>query len=319
MRIKILIAVVLAVVAVSAAQGERPGETGQARVPHCLVALIEDVEVPASEAGQLVTVEAREGLQVEAGALLARIDDEQPKHLQKIAQAEQKAAKEQSTNDVKVRYSKALSAKAGTDYKDTVTLNKRAPGTISGSEERRKQLELRAAELQIEQAELEQRVARLTAESKGAELAAADTAIARRQIRAPISGMVVEMNKKIGEWVQPGETVLRLVRLDRLRVEGFLNASEHSPHEIMNRPVVVEVPLAHGRVEQFRGKVTFVSPLVEADGEFRVWAEVINRSEDGQWLLLPGLSADMTIDPSQGAAPPRAAQRQPTPAARASR
>ncbi|MGE0610128.1 MAG: hypothetical protein AB7O62_23755, partial [Pirellulales bacterium] len=109
--------------------------------------------------------------------------------------------------------------------------------------------------------------------------------------------------------------VLRIVRLDRLRVEGFLNASEHNPHEVMNRPVLVEVPLAHGRVEQFRGKVVFVSPLVEADGEFRVWAEVVNRTEGDQWLLLPGLNAAMSIELGRTLPPAREAQR-PVPTGR---
>lgn len=296
MRMQLLAVAILAITLGAVAGEPSRTQTGQAHLGRCLVSLIEDVEVPASEAGQLVSFEAREGLEVEAGSLLARVDDEQPQHLRRIAQAEQKAAREQANNDVKIRYSKALAAKAGTEYQDTVTLNKRAPGAISGTEERRKLLELRAAELQIEQAEMDQRVAALTSESKGAELAAADTAIARRQIKAPIGGMIVEVKRKLGEWVQPGEAVVRLVRLDRLRVEGFLNASEFNPHEVMNRPVLVEVQLARDRVEQFRGKVTFVNPLVEADGEFRVWAEVVNRTEEGQWLLLPGLNADMTIE-----------------------
>ncbi|MGE3405666.1 MAG: efflux RND transporter periplasmic adaptor subunit [Pirellulales bacterium] len=315
MRIRLLLTAALLMANMGAAPGQRSATPGQARLERCLVSLIEDVEVPASEAGQLVAVEAREGLQVEAGALLARINDDQPQHMRKIALAEQKAAEEQASNDVKVRYSKALTAKSGTDYRDTTILNRRSPGTISASEERRKLLELRAAELQVEQAELDQRVAKFTAESKSSELAAADTAIARRQILAPISGMVVETHKKLGEWVQPGETVLRIVRLDRLRVEGFLNASEHNPHEVMNRPVLVEVPLAHGRVEQFRGKVVFVSPLVEADGEFRVWAEVVNRTEGDQWLLLPGLNAAMSIELGRTLPPAREAQR-PVPTGR---
>lgn len=322
MRMQLLAVVALAVVSLAVALGAAPKEragdpAGQARLARCLVSLIDDVEVPAAEAGQLVSFEAREGLEVEAGGLLARIDDEQPQHLKKIAQLEQKAAKEQAANDVKVRYSKALSAKAATEYQDTLTLNKRAPGAISGTEERRKLLELRAAELQIEQAEMDQRVAALTSESKGSELAAAETAISRRQIKAPIGGMVVEVKRKLGEWVQPGETVVRLVRLDRLRVEGFLNASQHNPHEVMNRPVLVEVQLAHDRVEQFRGKVTFVNPLVEADGEFRIWAEVVNRTEEGQWLLLPGLNADMTIEIDRPRVPAgQSAGRKPTEARR---
>ena len=31
-------------------------------------------------------------------------------------------------------------------------------------------------------------------------------------------------------------------------------------------------------------------------GEYRVWAEVVNRAERGHWLLRPGLEVEMTID-----------------------
>ena len=34
-----------------------------------------------------------------------------------------------------------------------------------------------------------------------------------------------------GEWVQQGDTVMRLVRVDLLRVEGYLNAKDYRPSE----------------------------------------------------------------------------------------
>ena len=50
--------------------------------------------------------------------------------------------------------------------------------------------------------------------------------------------------------------------------------------------------------------ITFVNPLVQAGGEYRVWAEVVNRQENGEWLLRPGLEAEMTIDVGTLAARP---------------
>ena len=45
----------------------------------------------------------------------------------------------------------------------------------------------------------------------------------------------------------------------------------------------------------FPGRIVFVSPIVEAGPQFLVRAEVVNRLEDGQWLLRPGLNAEMII------------------------
>ena len=39
------------------------------------------------------------------------------------------------------------------------------------------------------------------------------------------------------------------------------------------------------------------SPLVTAGNKYRVRAEVVNRTEKGQWLLRPGMTAAMTIAP----------------------
>jgi multidrug efflux pump subunit AcrA (membrane-fusion protein) len=94
--------------------------------------------------------------------------------------------------------------------------------------------------------------------------------------------------------------VLQVIRVDRLRVEGFVSGAEIGPDEIAGRPVTVEVQLAAGRTARFSGKVVFVSPLVQAGDKYRVRAEVENRSENGSPLLRPGMSATMTIATSVG-------------------
>jgi hypothetical protein len=80
-----------------------------------------------------------------------------------------------------------------------------------------------------------------------------------------------------------------------IRIEGFVNESRYAPSEIDGRPVSVEITLSHGRQERFTGRIVFVSPLVQAGGDYRVWAEVDNRQEGQHWLLRSGQLADMTI------------------------
>jgi multidrug efflux pump subunit AcrA (membrane-fusion protein) len=89
---------------------------------------------------------------------------------------------------------------------------------------------------------------------------------------------------------------MRLVRVDLLRVEGYLRATQYSQLEIKKgQPVNVVVTLPHQQRETFAGKIVYVKPIVEG-GNFLVRAEVENRrSPDGIWVLAPGLSAEMTI------------------------
>jgi multidrug resistance efflux pump len=158
-----------------------------------------------------------------------------------------------------------------------------------------RRFELRKAELQVEQSQHEHDIAVLTAKGKQAAYDAAADQIKRRQIIAPISGLIIEVSRKTGEWVRAGDPVLRVVRMDQLRIQGTVKATEFNRAEIMNRPVPVQIALAHGRIENFPGKITFANPLVEGDGTYSVWAEFPNRQEGGEWLLQPGLPASMTV------------------------
>jgi hypothetical protein len=105
----------------------------------------------------------------------------------------------------------------------------------------------------------------------------------------------VTLYKHVGDWVAIGDPVLRMVRMDKLRVEGFVNASKYNPADIQGHAVSVRVELERGRVEEFRGKIVFVSPLVEGAGDYRVFAEVENRMDNNHFVLRPGLNAEMTI------------------------
>src|SRR5262249_14164759 len=114
-------------------------------------------------------------------------------------------------------------------------------------------------------------------------------------IIAPIEGVVQKIYAHMGEWVKPGDTVVRIIRMDRLRVEGYLDKDKLSPVDVADRPVSVQVVLANGRKVQFPGKIVFVDPEIQGDHDYEVRAEVENRKENGHWLLRPGLPATMTI------------------------
>ena len=106
------------------------------------------------------------------------------------------------------------------------------------------------------------------------------------------------MFRKQQEWVSPGDSILRLVRLDTLKVEGLVNASQYSPAELDGCEVTVDVPVSRGRVVQATGRVVFVDPILMrgVDGHVqKVRAEIANRQENGHWLLEPKREAAMTI------------------------
>ncbi len=140
-----------------------------------------------------------------------------------------------------------------------------------------------------------------------AQLQAVENEIKRRKIESPLDGIIVERYHHEGEWAQAGEPVYRIVHMDRLRVEGMLNASDFMPEEIEGRPVKIYVTTPQGK-EEFDAKVDFVSPVVDPSGEFLIHADFDNpRKPNGQWTVRPGLDAEITIllrhDPSARDAP----------------
>lgn len=282
------------------------GDPSRALVERCRITLIHDVQVPAQEAGQLMVVEVREGQVVEEDGFLARIDDRQAQQAKNVAELELKSALEEAANDVKVRYAKANAMVAKSEYTSVAELNRASRDTVPVAEERRKKLAYDAAQLQVEQSALESKLGALKADAKAAEVEAAKAALDRRQIRAPISGVVVEVVKRRGEWVQPGDSVVRIVHLENLWVEGFLDADQFETADVANCEVTVWVDLPHGR-EKFQGKIAHASPIVEA-GQFLVRAQVRNIQDRGEWILRPGLVADMEIHVQ----PPRREKSSPT-------
>jgi len=299
-RLGVLLAVLLLVsftvagraVAVSA-QSTAPAANAPIR---CLVSLIEEVAVPAREAGVLKALIVKEGDMVMPEQLLAQIDDTRAQMQLTAAALKLQVAQKQAANTTNVEYAKASSDVARAEWIQADDANKKVPGAVTMAEMRRLALTFHKTEWEIKQAEEDLVIAGLQADVSQAELDAATDNLQRRKIMSPLEGEVVKLHRHQGEWVTAGDPLLDIVRVNQLWVEGFFSATDYTPGEIKGRPVTVRVTLAHDRVEQFTGAITFVSPLVELGNKWLVRATIDNRKEDGEWLLSAGLTAEMTIN-----------------------
>jgi macrolide-specific efflux system membrane fusion protein len=268
-------------------------------VDHALVTLIEQVDVPARDAGVLAAVEVREGQLVAAGELLAHLDDTQPQLVKKRAQIEMDIARTEAENDVDVRFAQKSSEVARAELRRASESQEKYSRSVSATEIDRLRLEAERAALQVEQAEHELKVARFTEQLKQNDVDFAAWGLEKLRTKSPVAGIVVEVNQHPGEWVEPGETMFRIVRIDRLRVEAFLDARQ-VVDGLVGRDVTLAVEFANRPRAEFTGKVVFVSPEVDpVNGQVRVWAEVENRG----FALRPGLHGSLRIEPAGGDAP----------------
>ncbi|MEE9603647.1 MAG: HlyD family efflux transporter periplasmic adaptor subunit [Thermoguttaceae bacterium] len=266
-------------------------------LPDCLVTLIEEVQVPAEEAGVLTELLVVEGQQVTAGQLLAKIDDAHTRMQHDVAKFRLQVAEEEANNDTNVQYAAAASKVAYSEHQRALRANKQVPNSVPPAEVERLLLTYRRTLWEIEQATVNKRIAALEAAVSQAEVKAAAENLNRRRITSPLDGMVIDTYRHAGEWVKPGDPVMHIVRLNQLNIDGFLNLDEYMPSDIQGRPVTVRVKLA-GDVETFSGKIVYVSPEVRAGNEYQIRAKVDNRvdKQSGRWLVGPGMDASMTID-----------------------
>lgn len=286
----------LAFVIVTAAAGTaaEAASTPAARieVPSALITLIEQVDVPAREAGVLTDVKANEGQMVEQHELLAQIADVEVRLAEDRVKTELEIARRKAQNDVNVRFARKSVEVAKAELNRGLESLAKYAKSISDSEMDRLRLTLQRTVLEVEQAQHDLDVAGFTQRIKENELQVAQRKVQRRKVVAPLDGVVVQVNRRRGEWVEPGETVLRILRIDRLRAEGFLSVSAVRG-DLRDRPVVLTVDLPGEPKAEFPGKVVFLSPEIDpVNAQIRVWAEVENRG----LRLRPGMRAKMTIE-----------------------
>ena len=113
----------------------------------------------------------------------------------------------------------------------------------------------------------------------------------RRKLRAPFSGTVVEQIKHPGEWVEIGESVLRIVRMDVLSVEGYVSANLVTSASQGRKVTVACGSSADNRIE---GTLVFVSPEIDSVSQ-QVLVRAVIENPDRHFR--PGEPAQMWIAP----------------------
>jgi multidrug efflux pump subunit AcrA (membrane-fusion protein) len=260
-------------------------------IESALLRLTQQIEVPARAQGVISSMKVAEGDLVQQDAILAQVDDAESKLLHDRAAMELQLQKEKVRNDVAIRTAQKALAFHRAEFERLDKAVRGLPGSISTSELEEVRFRADQAELELEQAQYELRIDQQTAALKNKELELTQFNVNVRKVTAPINGVVVEVLRHPGEWVEPGDKVLRVVRIDRLRAEGLVHVRELPP-DLVGAAVTIAVDVPGKEEKEFSGKVTFVSPEVNpVNGQTRVWAEIDNK--DG--MLRPGLRPRMTI------------------------
>ena len=274
-------------------------------IPSALIKIVEAVEIPAVNEGVVASVLVREGDIVAVGDLLAQVDDTQAQLRSNQAEVEAEISSREAKNDVLPRLARKTHELAVTELKRGHDVNKGFPNSVSQRDLNILQLTVDKAELEMEQARHDMKISGLNDKLKQAQLQLTRNEVARYAIRAPLPGMIVHVDKRKGEWVSAGDLVVRVVRVDRVRAEGFVAARE-AAFGLINRRATIRVALPEAAEKTVPGKIVFVSPEANpVDGRVRIWAEFDNQDLS----LRPGLRG--TVRVSLGETPANTTAKKP--------
>lgn len=266
-------------------------DAGDITVNPVLIKVIEEVAVPAVQEGPVLAIQVTEGQVVQVGQTLIQLDDQRAKLKQQQAELEQKIATKKAGNRSGVLLAETETRVTNSSLQRALESRRRFPDSPSQAEVDEIELRVAQAKQHLEQTTQEFQLAELAKDLSTKNLELATFEVDRHQIKSPIQGAITEVIAKKGEWVRPGEPLVRVMRIDRLKVEGFVKRDAITT-SLLDRSVTILVEGAEGEKDRHPGKIVFVSPVVEPnDRTQRIVAEVDN----AKGILGPGLRARMII------------------------
>ena len=251
----------------------------------CHIKLVNSVVLGSDRPGVIAYMEPKEGDEVRAQQKIVGM-------LDGGAQAALKIAQQKAENEVQIKFAKVSAEVAKAEYDKNLEANRSVKGTVTFVELERARLNWQKAVLQGENAEFEQKIAKLEVEKATEDLKTF-------HIEAPFDGVVRKILKQKGEPVSQGTPILELISTRVVKVEGYIPIEDiWSVKKGDTVEVQIDIPNRDLEIEKevFEGKVVFIDPTVSpVTHGARVSAEVINKGD----RLVEGLYAKMKIKHGQ--------------------
>ena len=249
-------------------------ESGTLVIDSVVLSPLQVAEVSAQQTGLVREIVAEEGAVVRIGDVLVRLDARQAELDLAKARIERDQAKAQANNRIKVQFAEKALEVAEAELRRSQESIDQFAKSISQSQLDVERLTVEKLGLERQQAEHEQNLDRFAQQLKEQELAAAELRLEQHAVLAPFAGSIVLVRGRVGEWVELGTPVARLVAVDKLRAEGFW-----AVEEIQGVLVDTEVRF-HGQQQGLpiaKGRLRFISPEMDpVTRQVRVWAELEN-------------------------------------------
>lgn len=257
--------------------------------------LLDRVAISSSVEGVIKNVTARSGDQVRQGQLLIQLDTGRLVTELGVAKSEYNALSIRSADHSRVQIGNAREQTARLSVQKLQEVRTRYNIKVAALEMNRAQSELKQAESEKTGAcnELEQ--FRCEAEAKQNQIKLLENDLKQSTILSQYSGAIGNIEKRPGEFVNKGDIIAELYRLDRLSGVILIDNDQLPPENAKGVKGQFEVGKGNQK-RSFEISISRVFPRVDIDGKYRAYVELENEQADGNWRLLPGMVGVANFD-----------------------
>lgn len=273
------------------ARAQTPASPDGIVIKGALISIVQSVEIPVEQAGVIVEVNVKAGQELKRGDLVARVKDDSLLLKLSRARLEHDLAKMAAASEVDVKYSQKSFDVAVSDLKRSEKANMRVPNSVPAAKLEKQQLERDRTELKLEQAKRDLSIAVYRTQVTSNEIKLAQSELEKTTIKSPLNGLVVSVEKQVGEWVELSDVVCNVVRTDRLQIEGPLQAQLARQINV-GTPVKIRLLPDWIGAKEVEGEIVFISPVANPiNSMVQVRAEF-----DNSMAKVPaGLKADIVV------------------------
>lgn len=261
-------------------------------VQGAILKAVKDSMIPSEVAGPIDRLMVKPGEFVKQGQVLAQIRSQGIELKLARVKMEYESARERADNDIDLQVAKKARDVAKKELERAENANAALKNTVSQLEVDRLRLVADRAVLDIQREELRLRLNKLDLRVFENDINQNEYLLSQYEIRAPFGGQIASLEKELGEWVEAGNDLARIVDVSLLRVEGMIPASPNNL-KLTGRPARIRVILGDGKAVEREGEVVFVGlDANPVSSLVKVWIDFDNRDLQ----LTPGLRVEAAID-----------------------
>jgi multidrug efflux pump subunit AcrA (membrane-fusion protein) len=268
-------------------------------VEECVVQFADEVDVPALESGRVAEMHVKANQMIGAGAPVLRLGDQSLLIRRKAAQMRMTSAQKAADATFELDFAQSALKEASEELEINLKINADKGGTITRDRIRQLRIAAKRATLEVARARQQIEQAQVEVSLQQSEIAVLDDQLRRLHADSPLDGVVLDLRKSAGEWVEKGQTVATVARIDRLHVHAFMPSERISPMSCVGLQVSVDWPEPRTGIRRsLQGQIVSVDPQRLPGSRFRIHAEIINQPEpkdNRHWQLNPGADVRMIV------------------------